>query len=119
MTWKKGMPSANPGGRGHVRNKLQTVFLHDLAEAWERDGKAALKIMAAEEPAKFVQACLALIPREVSVDVSGPLSGMPDEELQAAIQSIRQLRADAINGVAIDAGAPAMKVISDARKTKN
>jgi hypothetical protein len=91
---------------------LQSAFLRDLVEAWERDGKAALSHMADEDPAKFVQVCASLMPREVALEVSGPLTEMSDEELRAALQSIRQLRASAIDGVAVDISEPAMKVIA-------
>jgi hypothetical protein len=104
------------GGRSAgSRNKLQVGFLRDLSEAWERDGVAALRIMCKEEPSKFVAVCAQLMPREVSVEVGGPLAEMSDEELQAALQSIRQLRVSAINGTAIDISEPAgkaLKVIS-------
>jgi hypothetical protein len=43
----------NPGGgrpRG-ARNKLARKFLEDALSAWERDGEAALKIMAKRDPA--------------------------------------------------------------------
>jgi len=113
------MPSTNPGRPVGARNKLQRAFLEDLAAEWEVSGKDALKLMAIENPTKFVQCCAALMPKEVALDVSGPLSAMSDDELQAALQSIRQLRADAISGVAIDETAPAMKVITDGRKIKN
>ena len=39
------------GGRPKgARNKLQSDFLRDLAEAWELEGKGALRIMVREEP---------------------------------------------------------------------
>jgi hypothetical protein len=104
------------GGRpAGARNKLQAGFLRDLAEAWEREGATALKIMIKEDPSKFVQVCASLMPKEVSLEVAGPLSEMSDDELQAALQSIRQLRANAIDGVAVDITEPALKVISPKR----
>jgi hypothetical protein len=82
--WKGG-PGRAPGSR----NKLQGDFLRDLAEAWELEGKGALRIMCKEEPTKFVQVVASLMPREVALDVSGPLAGLPDEELDALIEKIR------------------------------
>jgi hypothetical protein len=109
----KFQPGNRAGGRSAgARNRLQAGFLRDLAEAWEAEGKDALKIMIREHPEKFVQVCASLMPKEVALEVSGPLTEMSDEELQAALQSIRQLRASAIDGVAIDISEPAMNVIS-------
>jgi hypothetical protein len=117
--FQKGQPSAYPKGRKQgARDRLQKQFLYDLCEAWERDGKSALKICAIEEPTRFVHICASLMPKAVEVDIAGPLSEMSDEELQAALQSIRQLRADAITGIAIDVTAPAMKLVTDDRHSK-
>jgi hypothetical protein len=98
------------GGRPvGARNKLQAGFLRDLAEAWEAEGKGALKIMIREHPEKFVQVCASLMPKEVSLEVAGPLSEMSDDELLEALQAVKQLRASAIAGEAIDVGT--LKVI--------
>ena len=50
--------------------------------------------MAKEEPSKFVQACLTLMPREVALEVNGPLSTMSDEELTDALDAVRRLKAE-------------------------
>ena len=50
----------SPGRRAGARNRLSTAFLTDLAEAWERDGKNALRVMAKEDPSRFVTAVASL-----------------------------------------------------------
>jgi hypothetical protein len=92
-------PSGRPKGS---RNKLQASFLRDLLEAWEREGAAALKVMIREEPAKFVAVCASLMPRDVAVEVTGPLSELSDDELLEALQAVKQLRASAIAGEAVE-----------------
>ena len=89
-----GMPAG--GRRAGARNKLQTQFLEDLHEAWERDGKAALKCCIAEDPVKFVQVVAGLMPREVQLEATGPLTELSDDELTALLEHIRQERAKLI-----------------------
>jgi hypothetical protein len=82
----------NRGGRpAGARNKLQAGFLRDLAEAWERDGQASLRIMVKEEPSKFVQVCASLMPREVSLEVGRPLSEMSDEDVHELLARFREM----------------------------
>jgi hypothetical protein len=89
----------NRGGRrAGARNKLQTEFLHDLAEAWALEGKGALRIMIKEEPSRFVQVCASLIPKEVTLEVGGPLAELSDDELLEALQAVKDLRARTIEG---------------------
>ncbi|MGZ5141621.1 MAG: hypothetical protein ACXWCX_27820 [Burkholderiales bacterium] len=89
--------TTNRGGRrAGARNKLQTDFLRDLAEAWALEGKGALRIMVKEEPSMFVQVCASLMPKEVAVDVSGPLADLSDDELLEALQAVKELRARTI-----------------------
>jgi hypothetical protein len=52
-----------------------SLYLNDLAEAWERDGKQALRMVAATDPAAFIKVVASLVPKEamlttVSVDAS-------------------------------------------------
>jgi hypothetical protein len=94
------------GGRTNgARNKLQAGFLRDLAEAWELEGKAALRIMVKEEPSKFVQVCAGLMPKEVALEVGGPLAELSDDELLEALQAVKELRARSKNGEAEKEGA--------------
>ena len=87
------------GGRPKgARNKLQTGFLRDLAEAWELEGKAALLTMVKEQPSKFVQVCASLMPKEVALEVGGPLTELSDDELREALQAVKELRARTIEG---------------------
>jgi hypothetical protein len=82
----------NRGGRSAgARNKLQAGFLRDLAEAWERDGVAALRIMVKEEPSRFVAVCAQLMPREVSLEVGRPLSEMSDDDVHELLARFREM----------------------------
>jgi len=60
----------NPGGKPkNARNRVVTAFLNDFADVWHEGGKAALQRLAIEDPASFVRAAVALVPKDVNVDV--------------------------------------------------
>jgi hypothetical protein len=104
--------SGNPAGRPEgARNRLQSSFLYALAKDFEEHGEGAIRIMRVERPAEYVKVVASLMPKEFLV-TDNALGEMSDDELLAAIQSIRQLRASALNGVAVDVTVPALKVIS-------
>jgi hypothetical protein len=107
-------PRPKGGRRMGSRHRLQTEFLMDLADAWETHGKSALEIMVKKHPEKFVQACVVLMPKEVSLEVASPLSDMSDDELLDALQAVKQFRASAIAGEAIDVGT--LKVIENGKQ---
>ena len=107
------------GRRAGARDKLQTDFLRDLAEAWELDGKGALRIMCKEEPSRFVQVCASLMPKEVAFEVGGPLAELSDEDLADMLEVVRQLRASTINGRAVAIGAEPVLVEGKPRGQHN
>jgi hypothetical protein len=97
---KKLFEAGHSGRPRGTRNRLQADFLHDLAEAWTRDGANAPKVMIAEQPSDFVRVCASLMPREVSLDIGGPLTELSDDELLEALQAVREWRARTIEAEA-------------------
>src|SRR5262245_22536401 len=86
--------SGNPAGRPqNARNRLQTKFLHDLADAWEAHGKAAIEIMVKEQPEKFVQVCAALMPKELQI-TDNAMADMTEEQVYDLIAEVRRLKAE-------------------------
>jgi hypothetical protein len=61
--------SGNGGRRRGSRNKLAEDFIADFAAAWAKHGPAALELMAATEPARFVAAAVQLMPRDVAMSL--------------------------------------------------
>jgi hypothetical protein len=90
-----GNPAGRPPGR-KTRVAFQAAFISDLAEAWARDGESVLKIVAKEEPAKFMMACVALMPKQVEADIGGPLADLSDDDLGALLDHVREQRAKLI-----------------------
>lgn len=63
--------SGNPKGRPKgARSKLAETFLKDALDAWETDGKTALKQMATEKPGDFAKMVAGIIPKEDKLDVN-------------------------------------------------
>jgi hypothetical protein len=106
--WSKDNPG--PGRTPGARNKLQAGFLRDLAEAWERDGQASLRIMVKEEPSRFVQVCASLMPKEVALEVGRPLADMTDEQVHELLARFREMPEIAEQEQVL---LPATKVIDD------
>jgi hypothetical protein len=80
---------ANPAGRPlGARNRLNKALIEDLYAEWKEGGRGALKIMRIEEPAAFVKAALATLPREWLIE--GVASELSDDELDAQIAFIRE-----------------------------
>jgi hypothetical protein len=75
-------PITNPTPKGSrsPRNFLQAKFLTALAEDFEREGAAAIKICRIEEPAQYVKIIASLMPKEFAV-TDNALGDLSDEEL--------------------------------------
>jgi hypothetical protein len=80
--------SGNPKGRPvGSRVKLEEVMLADMVEAWKLYGKDALRITAEKEPAKFVQAHIAALPKQTQNTRIHKLELMTDKELAELLQA--------------------------------
>jgi hypothetical protein len=64
-----GLGGRKPGSR----NKLSESLLGELASVWESHGRAALVACAEQEPGRFAQICVGLLPKNVELDISAEL----------------------------------------------
>jgi hypothetical protein len=79
--------SGNPGGKPiGTRNKLQGDFLRALAEDFEKWGKAAIADCRQVDPAAYIRAIVALMPKEL--EITRPLDDLSDEQLDAALAAV-------------------------------
>lgn len=77
---------AKVGGRVKgARNKLSGDLLSALSLAFDEHGKAAIDIVAKEEPEKFLKICASLVPKELEI-TDNRLKDVPDEYVDAVIE---------------------------------
>src|SRR6516165_7285927 len=64
--------AGNSGGgrKPGSRNKLSEAFVADVQASWEKHGAEVLERVAREEPASYLRAIAALMPKDVRLDVS-------------------------------------------------
>ena len=84
------LPGQSPGRPKGARNRLQSSFLHALAEDFAEHGAAAIKICRIEEPARYVQIVASLMPRELEIEHQTATSDLDDQQLDSLIIQIRQ-----------------------------
>ena len=73
--WQPGQ-SGNPAGRPlGARNRFSEAFVGDIAAAWEKHGTDVVERVLRNEPARFLEVCSRLIPRDVSVTLSARMPG--------------------------------------------
>jgi hypothetical protein len=82
--------SGNPGGRPiGARNRLQGRFMNALADDFEEHGKSAIQRCREEDPAAYLRAIVALMPKEL--EITKPLDDLSDDELNAALATVRAI----------------------------
>jgi len=82
--------SGNPGGSPEAtRRAFNKRFLVDLAEDWQRHGREVFKRVRRESPAAYLKVCAMLVPKEMQIEHKGGIKAMSDEELEAAIETLK------------------------------
>jgi hypothetical protein len=70
MPFKKGQ-SGNPGGSPNAaKRSLANSFVRTLRRKWEAHGDKVIDRLIAEDPAAFVRAVTAVLPKDVSIEAA-------------------------------------------------
>src|SRR5262245_43911879 len=105
---RRGSPEA-------TRRAFNKRFLLDLAEDWQHHGREVFKRVRRESPAAYLKVCAMLVPREMKLEHSGGVKAMTDEQLERALEVLRDAscrreagaNAKVVEGVAEPAALPA------------
>ena len=91
--WQPGA-SGNPAGRLRgSRNRLSEAVTCALLRDFSKHGEKAIAKVRRTQPAAYLKCLVLLVPREHKVEQSNPLKAMTDEELEAALEVLRELMA--------------------------
>lgn len=82
------------GRKAGSRNKLQAVFVDELANDFAEHGAGVIRIVRIEKPVDYLRIAASILPKEFLVS-EGELDKMTDEELAEALEMVRQAKAAA------------------------
>ena len=91
--WQPGQ-SGNPAGRPlGARNRFSEAFVGDIAAAWEKHGAGVVERVLRNEPARFLEVCGRLIPKDVQVSLSARIPGnLEPDDWQAMLELLGAVR---------------------------
>ena len=103
-----------------TRRSFNKDFLLALSADFKRHGPEAIEKVRKTQPAAYLKICALMVPREMKLEQSGSaIKAMTDEELEAALEVLRELMAkraaeaaNVIEGSAEPVALPAPKVQS-------
>lgn len=72
------------------RDRLTAKCLYELAEDFEKNGKSAIVKLRREDPARYVAAVVALVPKQVEVKQDA-LRELNDDKLSQAIETLTDM----------------------------
>ena len=82
--------SGNPGGSLEAtRRSFNRDFLLALAADFKKHGAAAIEKVREHQPAAYMKICALLVPREMTLEHSGGVKAMTDEQIEDAIAAIK------------------------------
>ncbi|HTD73575.1 MAG TPA: hypothetical protein VK652_08600 [Steroidobacteraceae bacterium] len=87
--------AGNKNGRpkGSPRKELAREFIEDMQRAWETNGAQVLAQVIQEDPAAFLRSMVAIMPKELDVNVNHYDDMSDDQIRQQFIAALREARA--------------------------
>jgi Family of unknown function (DUF5681) len=92
--WTPGQSGNELGRPKGAKNRLQSDFLHALAEDFRQHGMEAIRIMRVERPAEYVKVVASLMPKELLVTQDSALTDLSDEQLEHALAKVLREKAE-------------------------
>src|SRR5262245_7637042 len=89
---RSGNPAGGPVGSRH-RQQFNGEFIAALLRDFRHGGPAAIAKVRKNQPAAYCKLLTLLCPRDVKVEHSGGVKAMSDEEIEQAIELIKELLA--------------------------
>jgi len=92
------MPKVAGSGRAKgARNRISTLFLNELADDFEKNGKGVIAIMRIERPVEYCKVIASILPKELELS-DNRLAEIPDDELELIIEYTRRQLAERLAG---------------------
>src|SRR5262245_40417855 len=117
--------SGNLSGNVHrSRHALNADTIREMHAAFRQGGREAIDKVMRTQPAVFLKLLVLLVPRQMTLDHSGGVKGMTDEQIERSIEFIKEqlarreagANAKVIEGVSEPAALPAPR--KPRRKTR-
>jgi hypothetical protein len=78
----------SPVGSRH-RQQLNGEFIAALLRDFRQGGAKAIERVRRTQPAVYMKSCALLVPREMKVEQTNPITGLSDEQLDAMIDHLQ------------------------------
>jgi hypothetical protein len=73
------------------RRAFSADFIRTLADDFRLHGRQAIEKVRKQQPAAYMKICALLVPREMKVEHTNPVSSLTDEQLEQAIGALREM----------------------------
>src|SRR5215471_11410386 len=84
--------SGNAAGNVHrSRHALNADTIREMHAAFRQGGREAIDKVMRTQPALFLKLLVLLVPRQMTLDHSGGVKAMTDEQIERAIEAIEEL----------------------------
>ena len=80
-----------PYAPSRERARFGSEFISALLRDFRQGGPAAIAKVRKYQPAAYMKICALVIPKEMKVEHSDGIKAMTDEELDAALEALREL----------------------------
>jgi hypothetical protein len=80
--WLKGVSGNARGTLEGSRRAFSVDFIRTLADDFRLHGRQAIEKVRKQQPAAYMKICALLVPREMKVQHTNPVSSLTDEELE-------------------------------------